>query len=802
MTKIGHKEFIEEVLKDYRLAFLSRELSNSGRKEVLNGFAKFGILGGGKEVPQIAMSKFFQDGDWRSGYYRDQTFMLAVGGLTPKGFFAQLYGDTSLENNPSNGGRLMNNHYASRNSKEDGTLNDFMKMKNNAGDISPTAGQIPRLAGLGYASKLFRNHPELSSYTQLSDNGNEVVFGTIGDASTSEGHFWETLNHAAVTQIPVALSVWDDGWGISVPTKLQTVKESISKALKGFEKGEGDENGILIYRAKGWDYKGLCQMYAEGVKRCREEHIPVLFHVEELTQPNGHSTSGSHERYKTKERLEWEREYDCLKQMREWILKNELATEEILSKLEAEAIEEVKIAKKEAKEEAFGPVKVEKKQLRSLLSSVDCECLRTKAVKEAQESLERKENPVRGDIVRTIRILIRHLSRDCKEHGDLRERLIAELEQKLEENRIRFNTHLYSESEKNPLKVKMIPPVLASETRPGREILRENFKILFKKYPLLLTFGEDTGKIGGVNQSLEGLQEEFGALRVADTGIREATIVGQGIGLAMRGLRPIAEIQYFDYIMYAIQTLSDDLATLHYRTVGGQSAPLIIRTRGHRLEGIWHAGSPLSLVINSIRGIYVCVPRNMTQAAGFYNTLLQSDNPALVIEPLNAYRLHEALPENLGEFTTPLGIPEVIREGADITVVTYGACVQIVEEAASQLEDFDIDVEIIDVQTLLPFDVENRILESLRKTRKVLFFDEDVPGGATSYMMQRVLEKQEGYYLLETKPRTLTARSHRPAYGNDGDYFSKPNAENVFDTVYEMMNEAKEEWYPELYATT
>lgn len=795
--RLSFEDFKNEVIADYRLAVLSRNLSLHGRREVLNGRAKFGIFGDGKEVAQIALAKSFQKGDWRSGYYRDQTMLLAVGLLTPKEFFAQLYGDTNLEHNRTHGGRLMNNHFGSRNLDAEGNPISHMQQYNSATDISPTAGQMPRSLGLAYASKLYRNNKALHDKTLYSHQGNEVTFVTIGDASTSEGHFWEVLNAAGVLQVPIAVSVWDDGWGISVPKELQTIKQSISEALQGFEKKD-DKPGFHIYKAKGWDYAELCKVYAEGIRKCREEHVPVLFHIEEMTQPQGHSTSGSHERYKTKERLEWEEEFDPIKKLKNWILEKSIANQEQLENLEKEVEEEVKAAKNEAFEETYSPILAAKECFLNFFAQIENPL---PIITEIAAKMRNKKVVSRGEIITALNTSIRYFVPATASQNDLRKEMMDYLKIQSQEAEQYYNTHLYSESKRNPVNFPTVPKQYQEDgkTKPGREILRDNFDKLFEKYPELVTFGEDTGKIGGVNQSLQGLQEKYGNLRLTDAGIREATIIGQGIGLALRGLRPIAEIQYFDYLMYGLQTISDDLASLFYRTVGGQAAPLIIRTRGHRLEGVWHSGSFLSMVINSIRGIYVCVPRNMTQAAGFYNTLLQGDNPALVIEPLNAYRKHEAEPINLGEFMTPLGIPEVLEEGEDITIVTYGSCVAVAQEAVKQLYDFDISAELIDVQTLLPFDTHGIIKASIKKTGKVLFLDEDVPYGTTAYMMSKVLEEQDGAQYLKTAAKLLSAKAHRPAYGNDGDFFSKPNLIHVFDAAYEVMHNYNPELYPKLY---
>jgi 2-oxoisovalerate dehydrogenase E1 component len=793
---------IEEILADYKLAHISRQCSLIGRKEVLSGRAKFGIFGDGKELAQIAMARNFHPGDWRSGYYRDQTFVFATGIAGYEEFFAQLYGDTDLEKNPSNGGRSFNNHFATRTLNPDGSWKEISRLKNSTADLSPTAGQMPRLVGLGYASKLFRQNKNLKNYKHLSNNGNEVAFGTIGDASTAEGHFWETVNAAGVLQIPMALAVWDDGYGISVTKDYQIIKASISEILQGFEKKEGT-NGILVYRVLGWDYPALINTFREGIEICRKEHIPVVFHVDEMTQPMGHSSSGSHERYKSDERLQWEMDFDPLFKMKEWLLGNKIADKQVLEAIENEAMEIAKQAQKKAWENYISPIREQRDELLRIVENRGCHCRKDKIDKLAlfAKDLKRIVNPIRKDSMSTAKRILRHICIDCPSREKLQLDITRWLSFHEKENHLKYCNSLYNETSRSALRVKEIKPVIsaASPSMNGRKILLNNFDKLFEKYPLLVTFGEDTGKIGDVNKGLEGLQEKYGELRITDTGIRETTIIGQGIGLALRGMRPIAEIQYFDYIMYALQTLSDDLASLHWRTRAGQAAPLIIRTRGHRLEGIWHSGSPLSMVINSIRGIYVCVPRDMTRAAGFYNTLLQGDDPGLVIEPLNGYRLNEFLPDNIGEYTIPLGIPEILHEGSDITLVTYGSCVRIAQTAIEQLKEFNISVELIDVQTLLPFDTHQIILNSVKKTNKVIFFDEDVPGGATAFMMQQVLEAQGAYYFLDAEPRTISANDHRPAYSSDGDYFSNPNAEDVFESVYSMMHDVNPELYPKLY---
>ena len=797
INKITFDEFKKEILEDFRIANLSRQLSILGRKEVLTGKAKFGIFGDGKEIAQLAMAKVFRNGDWRSGYYRDQTFMMALGLYSAEEFFYQLYGETEISLNPGLCGRVFNNHFATRNINSDGSWKNLTQQKNSSADLSPTAGQMPRLLGLALTSKLFRLNKNLSGYTDFSIDGNEVAFGTIGDASTSEGHFWETINAAGVLQVPMALSIWDDGYGISVPSKYQTTKQNISEILKGFEI-KGNDKGFLIYKEKGWNYYGLIQMYQEGIRRCREEHIPVIFHVQEMTQPQGHSTSGSHERYKSKERLEWEAEFDPIKKFKDWIIEKNIATIEELNNIEELSKNQANQAKSVAWDKFRSQFESEKNQLIKLIEDSNCNCPKIGQINKVTFELNKTINPIRKDIISSAKKILRYTCQTCEAKKPLKNALINWLDNILKQNSERYSSFLYCETDKSAIKVNEIKPIFNENSTivSGREILRDNWDYLLNKYPLLLIFGEDVGFIGGVNQTYEGLQKKYGELRITDTGIREATILGQAIGLALRGMRPIAEIQYFDYLLYALQTISDDLATTMYRTKGGQKAPVIITTRGHRLEGIWHSGSPLSMVINSIRGVYVCVPRNMTQAAGFYNTLLESDDPALVIEPLNGYRLKEQKPENIGEYKVPLGIPEILQPGNDITLVTYGSCVRIAKDAIEQLKEFNISVELIDVQTLLPFDINHIIIESIKKTNKILFFDEDVPGGATAFMMQKVIEEHGGFYYLDSQPQTLTAKEHRPAYSTDGDYVSNPNAENVFDTIYNIMHEFNPGKYP------
>lgn len=790
-----------EVLKDYKIANESRQVSLLGRREVLTGKAKFGIFGDGKEIPQLAMAKVFKDGDWRSGYYRDQTFMFATGMMTLEEFFAQLYGDTNVENTPANAGRLMNNHFASRSLDEKGEWKDLMKQKNSSPDISPTAGQMPRALGLAFASKLYKENKGLHNLKKFTNKGQEVVHATIGDASTSEGHFWETINAAGVLQVPLAVSVWDDGWGISVPNKYQTTKQNISEVLSGFENNEKGK-GYKILKAKAWDYKTLTEIYEEGVDHCRKEHNPVLFHITEVTQPQGHSTSGSHERYKSEERLQWEKDYDGLVKMREWILEEGIAEEKELDEIEKAAVLRAKQAKKNAWKAFLDPIKKERDELLDTANISTCHCTKTPQIDQIKKDLKNIGEPIRKDIISSARKILRLVCDRCSDpNHSLKANITRWLEKQNEQNTDRYNSFLYSPHPTSAINVEEISPQFREKPKkvPGREILRDNWDYIFQNNPLVVAFGEDVGKIGGVNQTYEGLQEKYGENRVLDTGIREATIIGQGLGLSLRGLRPIAEIQYFDYLLYGLQVMSDDISTMLYRTKGGQKAPVIISTRGHRLEGIWHSGSPLSMVINSIRGMYVCVPRNMTQAAGMYNTLLESDEPALVIEPLNGYRYRENRPENIGEYRIPLGKPEIIKEGKDVTIVTYGSCVRIAEDGAKQLQEFGIEAEIVDVQTLLPFDSSGVIQESLKKTNKILFFDEDVPGGATAYMMQKVIEDQKGFYQLDAEPKTLTAEAHRAAYSTDGDYFSNPNAEDVFETVYNMMHEYNPERFPKIF---
>jgi len=788
-SRLSFEEFRKEVLNDYRLACDSREISLLARKEVLTGKAKFGIFGDGKEVAQIAMSKYFQPGDFRSGYYRDQTVAFATGIATPEQFFSQLYADPDLKNDPFSGGRQMNSHYATPNLGKDGNWLDLAQMKNSAADMAPTAAQMPRALGLAYASKMFRDVENLHQYKGLSNNGNEICFATIGDASTSEGHFWETMNAAGVLQVPLAVFVWDDGYGISVPRKYQTTKNSISAALEGFRKTE-DSNGFDIYNVKGWDYAGMCEVFEAAIRKIRETHIPALFHVEEITQPQGHSTSGSHERYKSKERLSWEREFDCNIKMRSWIIENALCDEETLLAVEAEAKVKAQDARKSAWEKYITPIKEHVQSFVGLATpllstaGVDVSMIST-AIRDLQHNRE----PLRRDILKTAATIL-------LKHGHLKsDPAVAALQQYYDEylqsEKDNYNSYLYATGVNSALNVPVVDAAYDADsiTVNGYEILNKYFDQLITNNPKVFAFGEDVGKIGDVNQGFAGLQQKHGKDRIADTGIRELTIMGQGIGMALRGLRPIAEIQYLDYLLYGLQPLSDDVASLQYRTKGIMHCPIIVRTRGHRLEGIWHSGSPMGMIINSLRGMYVCVPRNMVQAAGMYNTLLQANEPALVIESLNGYRLKEKVPANMETFTVPLGIPEILQEGSDVTIVTYGSMTRIVEEAMVTLTEMGVSCELIDVQTLLPFDIHHSIVESLKKTNRILFIDEDVPGGGTAYMFQQVIENQGGYRWLDVAPRTMSAQAHRPAYGSDGDYFSKPNTEQVVKAVMEMMQE-------------
>jgi pyruvate/2-oxoglutarate/acetoin dehydrogenase E1 component/TPP-dependent pyruvate/acetoin dehydrogenase alpha subunit len=788
---------VKEILADYALAVESRQASLMGRREVFMGKAKFGIFGDGKEIAQIAMSKVFRKGDFRAGYYRDQTFMFAIGELTVQQYFAQLYAHTTVEADPASAGRLMNGHYATRMLDDQGVLKNLTELKNSSADISPTAGQMPRLLGLAYASKLFRENTALHPYTNLSDKGNEIAFGTIGNASTAEGMFLEAINAAGVLQVPMLTSIWDDGYGISVPQEFHTTKGSISKALAGLQRTDS-EKGFEIITCKGWDYQGLIEAYHDAERICREEHVPVIFHVEDMTQPLGHSTSGSHERYKSKERLAWEEEFDCIKKMREWIINEVMILPEEVDAIELEAKQSAKLAKDRAWKAFMDDVRKDQRIVSAIINKAIEQSSRSEEINVIREDLAKAINPTRLDTMKAAKQTLRVL---VKEPIEARDELRSWLRNAVVDNEDRYSSHMVSVSEQSALKVKVVDPVYtdASPFVDGREVLRACFDAALERDPLVLAFGEDVGKIGDVNQGFAGLQAKHGELRVTDTGIRECTIIGQGIGAALRGLKPIAEIQYLDYFIYALPTLSDDLACLYYRTKGGQKAPLIVRTRGHRLEGVWHAGSQIGMLLHSLRGMFIITPRNMTQAAGFYNTMLQSDDPSVIIECLNGYRLKERLPDNIGEFTLPLGVPEILKQGSDVTVVTYGSMCRIVLEAAQALEEFGVSCEVIDVQTLLPFDVHHAIVESVKKTSRVAFADEDVPGGASAYMMHEVLEIQNAYPFLDSKPITITGKEHRPAYASDGDYFSKPNAEEVFEKVYTMMSEVDPERFPPLY---
>ena len=799
-NQISFEEFKKNVLADYKLARISREMSLLGRREVLTGKAKFGIFGDGKELPQVAMSRVFREGDWRSGYYRDLTFAIGCGATTIEGFFAQLYADTNVEREPATGGRQMNGHYATRTINEDGSWKDLTKIKNISCDISPTAGQFPRLLGLAQASKIYKKI-QFEGSEKFSNNGREIAFGTVGDASTAEGHFFETLNAACALQVPMIISIWDDGYGISVPTHNQRAKADIAEMLSGFQRKEGEKQGCEIIKVKAWDYPALLEAYTKAEYFAREESVPVVIHAIEVTQPQGHSTSGSHERYKSKERLDWEAEYDGIVKFREWILNYSksidgteqiLATEEELNTLDKEAKKEVKDGQKKAWEafrESIDSIK------NKVLKLVEPLVENNREVESLLENFKKIVSIGKKDIFHLGRQTLLFTLKNNIPQRQLLANLMAELNAVEQDN---YSSHLYSQSVWKSTSVQEIKPIY-SETSPevdGRVIVRDNFDKIFEKYPETLIFGEDTGNIGDVNQGLEGMQEKYGESRVADTGIREATILGQGIGMAMRGLRPIAEIQYLDYILYCLQGMSDDLATLQYRTKGGQKAPLIIRTRGHRLEGVWHSGSPMAGILNLSRGINILVPRNLTKAAGFYNTMLQTDEPALIIECLNGYRLKETLPDNLGEFNVPVGKIETTKEGTDITLVTYGSTWRLVTEASKTLEKLGINAEIIDIQSLIPFDVECEIVESLKKTNRLAIIDEDVEGGASAYILQQILEKQNGYQFLDSQPLTITAKNHRPAYGTDGDYFSKPSIDDIVERIYGVFNEVNPQRFP------
>ena len=788
----------EEMLNDYYLINESRNLSLIGRKEVFMGRAKFGVFGDGKELPQIAMSKFFKNGDFRSGYYRDQTFMMAIDQLNANQFFAQLYAHTDINFDPHSGGRQMNNHFGTRMLNSSGKWKTLTDMKNSASDISCVSGQMPRIVGLGYASKLYRENKDLSQMHNFSINGNEVIFGTIGDASTSEGHFWESINACGVLQLPVVMSIWDDGYGISVPSEYHTTRNDLSKVLSGFQRSSKNENGFELITVKAWDYEGLLKAYSKAVKFAREDHVPSIIHVKEVTQPQGHTTSGSHERYKSKERLKWEEDFCCIKKMREWILKNKISDKETLDNIEKKAEEKAKNIRDKSWKDYRKNIEDDFGDAMAIITRVAQNSPKNKKeIIQVRDELSNTLQPIKADIFKSLKFVQRIIRTENNLAKPYLLNLINELEIKYKDQ---YSSHLYSESDESVKNIDEIKPTYDKKPKliDGREIINNFFNITFKNNPLVFAVGEDVGMIGGVNQGFAGIQEKFGKLRITDTGIRESSIIGQGIGAAMRGLRPIVEIQYLDYVYWAIQTLSDDLSTLHYRTKGGQKAPVIIRTRGHRLEGIWHSGSPMGTLINSLRGINVLVPRNFVDASGMYNTLLQSDEPGIIIEPLNAYRLKENLPNNLDQVRVEFGIPEVLMKGNDITIVTYGSMCRIVSEAAIQLSQIGISCEVIDVRTLLPFDKKGIILESIKKTNRVVFADEDVSGGASAYMMQSVLENQDAYFYLDSKPITIHSKDHRPAYSTDGDYFSKPNCELIFDKVYDLFNELDPKAYPPL----
>ncbi len=793
-AELSKEEFVKEVLNDYRIAFESRHASLIGRKEVLTGKAKFGIFGDGKEVAQLAMAKVFEKGDWRSGYYRDQTFMFAKEISNVKEFVAQLYANTDIQEEPATGGRCMNGHFATRLLDDQGEWLPQTDRYNSSADISPTAGQMPRLLGLAVASKLYRENADLHAFNQFSNKGNEIAFGTIGNASTSEGVFWEVMNAASVMQVPLLMSVWDDGYGISVPAKYQTAKENISALMAGFQTNE-EGQALEIFKARGWNYPELVATYKKAADVCREKHTPVLVHVYEVNQPQGHSTSGSHERYKSKERLQWEIDYDCVKQMRMWIEEQGFATAEELDTLENNALNYVKNSQKEAWQAYITPIKQEVANAVSILTQLANQGVESNLLNEIAAELQQISEPLRRDIGNAFHKALRGCASIS---ADKKQPLVAALQAFESLNGDRYSSHVYSQGPGSVFNVPEVPAQYSDEIVDGYQVVRACFDANLERDPRVFAFGEDVGKIGDVNQGFSGMQEKYGELRVTDKGIREWSIIGEGIGAAMRGLRPIAEIQYLDYLLYALEPMSDDIATMQYRTKGGQKSPIIIRTRGHRLEGIWHSGSPMGMIIHAVRGMHVCVPRNMTQASGMYNTLLRSDEPALVVECLNGYRIKEKMPTNIGEFTVPLGVPEVLKFGEDITLVTYGSCVRIAQEAIELLANHGIRVELIDVQTLLPFDINHTIVEHLKSTNRIAFLDEDVPGGATSYMMQQVLEVQGGYKYLDAQPLTIAAKEHRPAYGSDGDYFSKPSVDSVFEALYGMMHEANPSKYPSL----
>ena len=788
----------KEILDDFLLMNISRNISYIGRKEVFMGRAKFGVFGDGKELPQIAMSKFFRNGDFRSGYYRDQTFMMAINQLTPDQFFAQLYAHTDIKKDPHSGGRQMNCHFGTRLLNENGQWKTQTDMMNSASDISCVSGQMPRIVGLAYASKLYRNNKNLSDMENFSINGNEVVFGTIGDASTSEGHFWEAINACGVLQVPLVMSIWDDGYGISVPSKYHTSRNDLSKALSGFQRSSKKENGYEIFTVYAWDYINLLKTYQKAVRIAREDHVPCIIHVKDVTQPQGHTTSGSHERYKSTKRLEWEKDFCCIKKMREWIIENNFASNHEIESVETDAKEIAKKSRNRSWKSYRDDIKEDFDDAITVITRIAQNSPKNKKeIINIRKNLSKTIHPLKSDILKSLRFVRRIIRNENNLANNYLLSLISEKEKKYNDD---YSSHLYSESENSAIKIKEVSPEYndKSELVDGREIINKYFFELFDKNPKVFAVGEDVGKIGGVNQGFAGIQDKFGIDRITDTGIREASIIGQGIGAALRGLRPIVEIQYLDYVYWALQTLSDDLSTLQYRTKGGQKAPLIIRTRGHRLEGIWHSGSPMGTLINSLRGIYVLVPRNFVEAVGMYNTLLTSDEPGIIIEPLNAYRLKENLPTNLSKIKVEFGCPYIIRNGSDITVVTYGSMCRIALEAINQLQEVGISCELIDVRTLLPFDKNNIISNSLKKTNRIVFVDEDVSGGATAFMMQNVIEKQNGYYFLDSKPITIHSNDHRPAYSTDGDYFSKPNCEDIFNKIYSLFSELDPRSYPKI----
>ena len=788
----------EEILKDYYLINESRNLSLIGRKEVFMGRAKFGVFGDGKELPQIAMSKFFKNGDFRSGYYRDQTFMMAIDQLNASQFFAQLYAHADINFDPHSGGRQMNCHFATRMLNDNGDWKTQTDMKNSASDISCVSGQMPRIVGLGYASKLYRENKNLSNMPNFSINGNEVIFGTIGDASTSEGHFWESINACGVLQIPVIMSIWDDGYGISVPSEYHTSRNDLSKVLSGFQRSSNKENGFELFTVKAWDYVGLLDAYSKAEKLARDEHVPSIIHVKEVTQPQGHTTSGSHERYKSKERLQWEEDFCCVKKMREWIIENNFSNNKELDEIEKNALDKSKELRDKSWKNYRKSIEEDLNDAMVILTRIAQNSPKNKKeIIDVRDQLSKTIQPLKSDIFKSLKYAQRIIRNENNISKNYLLNLIEELKNKY---KIQYSSHLYSESNFSVDKIKEVKPLYQTQNKlvDGREVINKFFDITFSNNPLVFAVGEDVGTIGGVNQGFAGIQKKYGKLRITDTGIRESSIIGQGIGAALRGLRPIVEIQYLDYVYWALQTLSDDLSTLQYRTKGGQKAPVIIRTRGHRLEGIWHSGSPMGTLINSLRGINILVPRNFVEASGMYNTLLLSDEPGIVIEPLNAYRLKENLPENLDKVAVEFGVPEIIRDGKDITIVTYGSMCKIVLEAASQLNEIGISCEVIDVRTLIPFDKNKMIVESIKKTNRVIFADEDVSGGASAYMMQSVIENQDAYFYLDSKPLTIHSNDHRPAYSTDGDYFSKPNCESVFEKIYLLFNELNPKAFPSL----